>query len=365
MSSYSEYLGRLKQRIPNYVDTRPHRDAGHHTEIVKRLAASGVQESLNPAVAGNLVLNAPTTRLVTKYNGVRHVVKDTSLYNAYTAGQAVAQSSMPVNAKPSQIVSVCCSPPEINDRMAADSEYAKVVHARQGVRANCCSNCGKTYDAAVCGCINRVPSFPRFTCTFDWNIDYMSPVEFGDSDDGYYYPDLGFTFYFYGTEYGRAEKMYFTTNLAIGFGETNHTDYVFGDWQPEWPAILTGLADRYMNSFYESPVTENQGTLDYFQMVVFAQNYYNDDIPNAINWRYIFGRDAIAGYQYIEIQFNKLPTNLGAWTIATGTNYNNLFGNPTSYAPSTCTILLRSDLNGENWELIPGGTLNVPLPTAT
>ncbi len=154
MSSYSEYLGRLKQRIPNYIDTRPRRDAGHQTEVVKRLAASTVQESLNPAVSGNLVLNAPTTRLVTKHNGVRHVVKDTSLYNEYTSGQAVAQ----VTQKPSQIVATCCVTPEINARMAADSEYAKIVKARQGVRANCCSLCGETYGAAVCGCTNRVPT---------------------------------------------------------------------------------------------------------------------------------------------------------------------------------------------------------------
>jgi hypothetical protein len=154
MSSYSEYLGRLKQRIPNYIDTRPRRDAGHQTEVVKRLAAATVQESLNPAVSGNLVLNAPSTRLTTKWNGVRHVVKDTSLYNEYTSGQAVAQ----VTQKPAQIVATCCVTPEINARMAADSEYAKIVKARQGVRADCCSLCGETYGAAVCGCTNRVPT---------------------------------------------------------------------------------------------------------------------------------------------------------------------------------------------------------------
>ena len=31
MSSYSEYLNRMKQRLPNIVDTRPHRDASHQT----------------------------------------------------------------------------------------------------------------------------------------------------------------------------------------------------------------------------------------------------------------------------------------------------------------------------------------------
>ena len=45
MSSYSEYLGRMKQRMVTITDTRPHRDAGHQTEIVRRLAASGNLET--------------------------------------------------------------------------------------------------------------------------------------------------------------------------------------------------------------------------------------------------------------------------------------------------------------------------------
>lgn len=160
MSSYSEYLGRLKQRIPNYIDTRPHRDAGHQTEVIKRQAAAAVQESLNPAVSGNLVLNAPTTRMTTKWNGVRHVVKDTSLYNAYTAGQAVAQTE---NAKPAQIVATCCTTPEINDKIREYPEFGKVIAARQTVLGggNCCRKCGKVFDAAVCGCKNTLPEPSR------------------------------------------------------------------------------------------------------------------------------------------------------------------------------------------------------------
>lgn len=155
MSSYSEYLGRLKQRIPKYIDTRPHRDAGHQTEVVKRLAASAVQETKSPKSAGVIVLDGPSTQVKSFY-AKAHSVQDTSVYNAYTAGQAVAQSEL--SPKPPQIVAVCCAPPEINDRMAADSELAKIVHAKQGLRADCCQKCGKVYDAAVCGCKNRLPT---------------------------------------------------------------------------------------------------------------------------------------------------------------------------------------------------------------
>jgi len=150
MSSYSEYLGRLKQRLPKVQDTRPHRDAGHQTEIVKRLAASGVQESKTPASAGVLVLNGPSTQVQSFY-GKAHSVQDTAIYNEYTAGQAVAQSELPRNAKTSQITPVCYSStvvPEYNDRLAADSQLAAVQAARNQYQrgwntAACCMVCGK------------------------------------------------------------------------------------------------------------------------------------------------------------------------------------------------------------------------------
>lgn len=150
MSSYSEYLGRMKQRMQKVQDTRPHRDAGHQTEIVKRLAASGVQESKTPASAGVLVLDGPSTQVKSFY-AKAHSVQDTAVYNAYTAGQAVAQSALPQNAKTPQIQPVCYSStamPEINDRLAADAQLAAVqaqknAYQRGWNTASCCLVCGK------------------------------------------------------------------------------------------------------------------------------------------------------------------------------------------------------------------------------
>jgi hypothetical protein len=160
MSSYSEYLGRLKQRLPKVQDTRPHRDAGHQTEVVKRLAASGVQESKNPASAGVLVLDGPSTQVKSFY-AKAHSVQDTAVYNEYTAGQAVAQSALPRNAKAAQISLVCYSStvvPEYNDRLAADSSLAAVQAAKNQYQrgwntASCCLVCGKppTFDRG-CDC---------------------------------------------------------------------------------------------------------------------------------------------------------------------------------------------------------------------
>ncbi len=160
MSSYSEYLSRQQQRLQKFVDTRPHRDAGHQTEVVKRLAASGVQESKTPASAGVLVLDGPSTRVQSFY-AKAHSVQDTSVYNAYTAGQAVAQSELPVNKKASQISQVCYSTsvvPEYNDRLAADAQLSAIQDAKNKYQrgwntAACCVVCGKPpVLASGCNC---------------------------------------------------------------------------------------------------------------------------------------------------------------------------------------------------------------------
>ena len=140
--SYSEYLNRMKQRLPTYIDTRPHRDAGHHTEVIKRRAASQTQETKVPNPAGVLVLNGPSTR-VTSYYAKAHTVQDTSVYNAYTAGQAVAQTEKVL--KPSQIQAVCYSStvvPEYNDKLKIYPQLAAVQAARNALNG-CCKTCGK------------------------------------------------------------------------------------------------------------------------------------------------------------------------------------------------------------------------------
>jgi hypothetical protein len=150
MSSYSEYLSRKMQRTPQILDTRPHRDAGHQTEIVRRLAASGVQEQKTTTVSGNLVLDGPSTRVNSMIKG-GHSVQDTAVYTEYTAGQAVAEGALAVNAKPSQITLPCytsAAMPDYNDRLAADAQLAAVqaaknTYARGWNTASCCLVCGK------------------------------------------------------------------------------------------------------------------------------------------------------------------------------------------------------------------------------
>ena len=161
MSSYSEYFGRMKQRMVTITDTRPHRDAGHQTEIVKRLAASGNLETRVASTACAVVLNAPSTASQSGYlHGGGHTVQDTTVYSEFTAGQALAQATR-VNTKASQITNTmpCLSSsqlPEINDKLAADAQLSLIQAARQnygnGYANNCCPNCKKVVLAGSCNC---------------------------------------------------------------------------------------------------------------------------------------------------------------------------------------------------------------------
>ena len=178
MSSYSEYLGRYKQRMVTITDTRPRRDAGHQTEIVRRLAASGNLETAVAKTACVLVLNAPSTASPSGFNhGGGHTVQDTSVYNEFTAGQAVAQGALPRNAKATLITNTmpCLSSaqlPEINDKLAADAELSKIQAARQmygkGYVDNCCPTCKKTQKAGECNCRLTAAQALGLKSTIQW-----------------------------------------------------------------------------------------------------------------------------------------------------------------------------------------------------
>jgi hypothetical protein len=151
--SCSEYLGRYKQRLPTYVDTRPrYRSASQFTDITKRTAAGGNYETVVANTACALVLNAPSTRSASGFlHGGGHNVQDASLFAAYTSGQAQAQATLLVNQKPAQIQLPCYTStmiPELNDRLATNTSLAAIQASKNQFQrgwntASCCTVCGK------------------------------------------------------------------------------------------------------------------------------------------------------------------------------------------------------------------------------
>ena len=177
MSSYSEYLGRMKQRMVTITDTRPHRDAGHQTEIIKRLAASGNLETRVASTACAVVLNAPSTATPSGFlHGGGHTVQDAPMYTEYAAGQALAKGAR-ANTKASQITNTapCLSSsqlPEINDKLAADAQLSLIQAARQnyglGYASNCCTNCKKVLLADSCNCRLTAAQQAALKSTINW-----------------------------------------------------------------------------------------------------------------------------------------------------------------------------------------------------
>ena len=189
MSSYSEYLNRHKQRLPNIVDTRPHRDAGHQTEIIRMQAAAGNYETVVPRTACTRVLGAPSTAAEanTVYGG-GHTVQDASFFVAYAGGGAVAGGLMQRNAKTSQITSTCytnATVPELQDILSGATKLKKVdptvYAAQQGYQTtpngNCCPKCKRVEFASTCSaCAGGLATPNRFGLGYKNTYQYPRTV---------------------------------------------------------------------------------------------------------------------------------------------------------------------------------------------
>lgn len=129
MPSYSEWLGRQLQREQKFLDTRPHRTASHHTEVIKRAATAVIDRR-------------PT--------GLK--VLPASAFTDYRGGVAfrTAERAAPSPASSAQLTIRCATvaepPPPVytNPRVLEGLGKAKL--------ANCCVTCGVTNDAGPCPC---------------------------------------------------------------------------------------------------------------------------------------------------------------------------------------------------------------------
>ena len=171
--SCSEYLGRQKQRMTQILDVRPHRDAGHQTEIVRRLAASGNFETAVVRPVCTTTLNMTATMPASQfYSGGGHQVRDAQHRTEFIGGQAVAMSSSARNAKvgPQLIREGCMTRStlhEVNDKLAADANLSR-IQAEKNARARgyttCCETCKKVVFAGACACASV--SGPGFKNTY-------------------------------------------------------------------------------------------------------------------------------------------------------------------------------------------------------
>jgi len=173
-------------------------------------------------------------------------------------------------------------------------------------------------------------------------------------DDSFAVIPLNFDFYFFGTNYGNSlnSGIYWNTNNVIGFGPGNGTI--------TWTAntgrgILLGNADRRTNTFYYSSTQTSSG-YSYITCLLFAQNIYNDGVPNAIQFQIRIFRGP--SYQYIEIRCKQAASTPGAFNITNGTTFQNTYGSYSNMVANQ-SFVLQSDLNGNNWTFFNNYYVNI------
>lgn len=175
------------------------------------------------------------------------------------------------------------------------------------------------------------------------------------ADDSFGYVPLPFPFYFYGNNFSNSTPVtnpafYWNTNNVLGFGNGNGSI----GWSVANPAILIGNADRRTNTFFYSGI-QTSGTTNYMNMLLWAQNFYNDSTPNVIRYQIRFFRSP--NYQYVELRINGFGATQGNWNITNGSAYQDLFSGYTATAGTSW--VLRSDLNGNNWTFSNNYYINI------
>jgi hypothetical protein len=173
-------------------------------------------------------------------------------------------------------------------------------------------------------------------------------------DDGFGVIPINFDFYFFGTNYGNGlnSGIYWNTNNVIGFGPGNGTI--------TWVAntgrgILLGNVDRRTNTFYYSSTQTSSG-YSFITCLLFAQNIYNDGVPNAVQFQIRIFRGS--SYQYIEIRCKQAASTAGAFNITNGTTFQNTYGAYSNMVANQ-SFVLQSDLNGNNWTFFNNYYVNI------
>jgi hypothetical protein len=167
----------------------------------------------------------------------------------------------------------------------------------------------------------------------------------GQDDIGVTFP-VPIDFFFFGTNYGNGNNtgIYWNTNNVIGFGTpVNTITWLVNTGR----GVLIGNTDRRTNTFHYSTTKSTASGYDYVNFVLFAQNNYNDNVPNAIQWQIRLFRSA--SIQYIEVRASTAPSTGGTWNITNGTAFQNTYGAFTNVTAGS-SFVLQSDGNGNNWQ---------------
>lgn len=185
------------------------------------------------------------------------------------------------------------------------------------------------------------------------NNDYTNAVNYVSGDDTYAQIGMNFVFNLFGVDYGSNNNIYWNTNHAITFGTASSQYWEWGVGTGR--GFLFGQMDRWTNQFYVFPTTTNNGyTIKRF--LLNGTDYANRGENILWEFRLIRGPTN----QYIELRVQSNPSTVGLWYLSDLVNWINVFGNPRGFPVGNGgSLVLQSDLNGNNWTMYTGYYVNV------
>jgi len=298
----------------------------------------------------------------------------TYIYNKYSPGGGGVGASSVSNRRAKNRLATNCGP---NGKCfpcyTTLGQYSNYTHNPNGFYF--CNN----------GIVPSVSTVP--TCAIlvagnigaNMNTSGMSQLSFTAEDDGHaYLPFTGMDYYFFGKNYGNSangtnptNSIYMSTNYAFGFGPGNNIWY---NWPVSSPAILFDFIDGWnFASYVSQPQNGTISGVKYVRIVSFGTDYNSyigvppprDTTTTKKAYEIYYARDNCFQYMqfncYFEGNFDRsqynVPSNIS--NITNGTTFQNTFGafgaNPANNAgPQTGgSYVIRSDLNGNNWQFFP------------
>jgi len=186
----------------------------------------------------------------------------------------------------------------------------------------------------------------------------------------------GMDFYFFGTNYGAANNIYWNSNNAITFGaiaNPANSTYLISS---TIPAILLGNDDRRTTSFYSSYGMAHNRYINVIQFTTKFANFYTENSSHYNDGQYqvrLLRETGGSLRQWVEVSIIASPayagnisqggdtTKLSPYNITNGTSFFNPCGTTFSTASPTAgtTFLFQSDSLGANWTFINNSRLDI------
>jgi hypothetical protein len=295
------------------------------------------------------------------------------LYNKYKPGQGgVGASSIANRRSKNRLATVCNGKKNCFPCYTTLGQYSNYTHNPNGFYF-----CPSIPSPSI-----PIPPIPICRSLISGNVSAnmntsgMTLLLFSNPDDAFVYlPFTGMDFYFFGTNYGNSDgtiptqSIYMSTNYAFGFGIGHSQPFIPPASQP---AILFDFFDSWNFASYVSPPqTGTISGLKYVRIVATGTDYYSmasSTVKKA--YEIYYARDNC--FQYMQfncsvedaVGFNRSQYTQGnVSNISNGTAYQNTFGAFGAQPPNTGgpqaggSYVIRSDLNGNNWQFFPNNHL--------